>query len=59
AKPASSPARSASGTLGTSATRGTLPFTGLSLLIPVLLGILLIGGGIALTRAGRGKRATR
>ena len=48
----SGPPPSTSGTAGTT-TSGGLPFTGLSLLVPVLVGVGLIGAGIALRRRGR------
>ena len=45
------------GTLGVSTQRGTLPFTGVSLLVTVLLSLALMSGGLLLRRAERRGRS--
>jgi hypothetical protein len=41
------------GTIAHTATQGSLPFTGLPVWVPALVGLVLIGLGLALRRHGR------
>jgi hypothetical protein len=45
------------GTLGVSTQSGTLPFTGVSLLVTVLLSLALMAGGLLLRRGERRSRS--
>ena len=50
-------AKPAHGTLGVSTQSGTLPFTGVSLLVTVLLSLALMAGGLLLRKGERGSRS--